>query len=308
MATLYTDDLYIGNRPGRAAVRLHHHGRVLDDVVPYLQCPICAGGLATGGAALRCANGHAFDIARQGYANLLTGKAHLGTADTPEMVAARAAFLGAGHFAPLADLVAERAAELAVGDGCVLDAGAGTGHYLAAVLDRLPERSGVALDISKHALRRAARAHPRIGALAWDVWRPLPVRTGAVAVLIDVFAPRSGAEFHRVLRPDGALIVVTPAPHHLSELIGTLGLISVDERKADRVADAVGERFAPAGAWSLEVPLSLSHADVLSLVAMGPSARHTDPETLRARVAALAEPVRVTAAFEVRAFDVRPGI
>src|SRR4051812_16813967 len=147
--------------------RLPHHGRGLADVVPYLQCPVCAGDLAVTGSALRCTEGHAFDIARQGYANLLTGKAHLGTADTPQMVAARAAFLGAGHFAPLAGLVAERAAARAVGEGCVLDAGAGTGHYLAAVLDRLPERPGVALDISKHALRRAARAHPRAGALTW---------------------------------------------------------------------------------------------------------------------------------------------
>lgn len=279
---------------------------MLADVVPYLRCPICACDLTVVGSALRCADGHAFDVARQGYANLLTGKAHLGTADTPEMVAARADFLGGGHFAPLAELIAERAAALDPGEGCVLDVGAGTGHYLAAVLDRLPGRPGVALDISKHALRRAARAHSRIGALAWDVWRPLPVRTGAVSVLIDVFAPRSGAEFHRVLRPDGALIVVTPAAHHLAELIERLGLLSVDERKADRVADALGERFAPAGTWALEVPLSLAHTEVLSLVGMGPSARHTDPEILRARIAALPEPVQVTAAFEVRAFDVRP--
>ncbi|GAA0317452.1 methyltransferase domain-containing protein [Actinoallomurus spadix] len=278
---------------------------MLADVVPYLQCPLCAGDLAVAGTTLRCSAGHAFDIARQGYANLLTGRANLGTADTLEMVAARADFLGGGHFAPLSELIAERAAALDQGEGCVLDAGAGTGHYLAAVLDRLPGRPGVALDISKHALRRAARAHSRIGALAWDVWRPLPVRTGAVSVLIDVFAPRSGAEFHRVLRPGGALIVVTPAAHHLGELVGRLGLISVDERKADRVAESVGERFALAGAWSLEVPLSLTRSEVLSLVGMGPSARHTEPAVLRARVADLAEPVRVTAAFEVRAFEAR---
>ncbi|GAA4609955.1 methyltransferase domain-containing protein [Actinoallomurus liliacearum] len=278
---------------------------MLADVVPYLRCPLCAGDLAVAGAALRCSEGHAFDIARQGYANLLTGKAHLGTADTPEMVAARADFLGGGHFAPLTELIAERAAALDPGDGCVLDAGAGTGHYLAAVLDRMPGRSGIALDISKHALRRAAKAHPRIGALVWDVWRPFPVRTGTVSVLIDVFAPRNGAEFHRVLRSGGTLIVVTPAAHHLGEVIGPLGLISVDERKADRVSDSVGERFAPVGTWALEVPLSLTRAEVRSLAAMGPSARHADPGALRAAIGALPEPIKVTAAFEVRAFGVR---
>jgi 23S rRNA (guanine745-N1)-methyltransferase len=127
-----------------------------------------------------------------------------------------------------------------------------------------------------------------------------------VAVLLDVFAPRNAAEFHRVLRPDGILLVVTPAAHHLAELVVPLELLTVDPRKAERVADAVGARFAPAGAWPLEIPLRLTHAEVASLVGMGPSARHTDAERLRARIADLGEPVPVTAAFDVRAFDVRP--
>jgi 23S rRNA (guanine745-N1)-methyltransferase len=277
----------------------------LADALPYLHCPVCAADLTPAGQALRCGNGHSFDIARQGYAALLTGDAHTGTADTAAMVTARTAFLDSGHFAPLADLVAERAAAGAPDEGCVLDAGAGTGHYLKAVLDRLPGRTGIALDISKHALRRAARAHPRVGAFTWDVWRPLPVRTGSVAVLLDVFAPRNAAEFHRVLRPDGVLVVVTPAERHLTELVGALDLLTVDPRKAERVADAVGGRFTPAGTWPLEIPLRLTHAEVAALVAMGPSAWHTDPERLRARLVALGEPVPVTAAFELRVFDVR---
>ncbi len=279
---------------------------MLADVVRYLRCPVCAGDLSLGGPALRCAAGHAFDVARQGYANLLTGRPHTGTADTPEMVAARAGFLDRGHFAPLADLIAERAAEHAPSEGCVLDAGAGTGHHLAAVLDRLPGRPGLALDVSKHALRRAARSHPRAGAVAWDVWRPWPVGSGAVAVLLDVFAPRNGAEFHRVLRPDGVLIMVTPGPRHLAELAGPLGLLSVDERKDDRIAGTLGGRFRSAGTWPLELPLRLGHADAAELVAMGPSARHLDPDELKYRVTRLPEPVAVTCAFRIRVFDVAP--
>jgi 23S rRNA (guanine745-N1)-methyltransferase len=278
---------------------------MLADVVDCLRCPVCGGDLTCEERSLCCAAGHAFDIARQGYAGLLTGNARAGTADTAAMVAARADFLGGGHFAPLAALIADRAAERAPGGGCVLDAGAGTGYYLSAVLDRLPGTPGVALDISKHALRRAARAHPRIGALTWDVWRPLPVRTGAVSVLLDVFAPRNAEEFHRVLRPDGVLVVVTPAAHHLDELVGALGLLTVDPRKAERVEDTLGGRFHEAGVWHRELPLGLTHAEVAALVAMGPSAWHADPETLRARIGELAEPVPVTAAFEVRVFDAR---
>jgi 23S rRNA (guanine745-N1)-methyltransferase len=284
---------------------------VLADALPYVRCPRCEAGLSlagrAGGAhegrALRCPAGHAYDIARQGYASLLTGAARGAGGDTAAMVAARADFLGRGHFGPLADLVAGRAAALAPAEGCVLDAGAGTGYYLASVLDRLPGRRGVALDVSRHALRRAARAHPRAGALGWDVWRSLPVRTGAVGVLLNVFAPRNGAEFHRVLRPDGVLIVVTPDEHHLRELVAPLGLLTVDERKADRLAETLEGRFRPVGRWPLEVPLRLTRAEVAALVGMGPSAWHEDP---RARVSSLAEPVGVTAAFEVRAFDVCP--
>jgi 23S rRNA (guanine745-N1)-methyltransferase len=278
---------------------------MLTDVLAYLRCPVCGGDLAGEERVLRCTAGHAFDVARQGYAGLLTGDARTGTADTAPMVAAREEFLDGGHFAPLADLIAERAAAVAPDDGCVLDAGAGTGYHLGAVLDRLPGRYGVALDISKYALRRAARAHPRIGALTWDVWRPLPVRTGAVGVLLDVFAPRNAEEFQRVLRPDGILVVATPAAHHLDELVGPLRLLTVDPRKAERVADTLGERFTPAGTWPLELAMSLTHAEIAALVAMGPSAWHTEAGALRARIAALAEPVRVTAAFEVRIFDAR---
>src|SRR5690349_12855486 len=120
---------------------------MLADVVDLLRCPVCGDGLACGERSVRCPAGHVFDVARQGYAGLLTGGAHAGTADTAAMVAARAEFLGGGHFAPLAELIADRAAERAPGGGCVLDAGAGTGYYLSAVLDRLPGTPGVALDV-----------------------------------------------------------------------------------------------------------------------------------------------------------------
>ncbi|HKN97561.1 MAG TPA: rRNA (guanine-N1)-methyltransferase, partial [Pseudonocardiaceae bacterium] len=158
-------------------------------VVTALACPVCAAGLTRYGGALRCARGHSFDIARQGYVNLLagTGSAHAGTADTAAMVADRADFLAAGHYAPLAALVAQR---VGAPDGLVVEAGAGTGYYLAAVLDRAPDAVGLALDVSPAALRRAARAHDRLGAVGWDVWRPWPVRDGVADVVLDVFAPR----------------------------------------------------------------------------------------------------------------------
>ena len=281
---------------------------MLADVVGCLECPVCGSDLVLEAAALRCARGHSFDVARHGYVNLLPGRARTGTADTPTMVDARAAFLGAGHYDAIMDAVAEAsAAATAEGPaGCVADVGAGTGHYLARVLELVPDRAGLALDLSKHALRRAARAHPRIGAAACDTWKPLPVRTGAVALVLDVFAPRNAAEFARILSPGGSLVVVTPAADHLLELVDVLGLVTVDEHKDERLADSLGGRFTLEGSIPVRVAMSLTHDDVAALVGMGPSSRHATAAQLAARIGALAVPVAVTAAVTVSVYRRTP--
>lgn len=270
--------------------------RVLADVVALLACPHCGAVLAPAASSLRCAHGHAFDVARQGYVNLLPGDARTGTADTAAMIRARTAVLGAGHFEPLAQHVAATAAEAlqVAGDGGVLDLGAGPGYYLAHVLGEAPDRVGLALDLSKYAMRRAARAHRRIGAAVCDVWRRLPVRDAVMALALSVFAPRNGPELARVLRPSGAAIVVTPTERHLRELVPALDLLSVDAHKAQRLEAQLGPHLALEAERPHEHRVTLRHADVEALVAMGPSAWHTDPAEIAGRVALLPEPLTVT--------------
>lgn len=285
---------------------------MIADVLGALACPLDAVELALDGDVVRCATGHAFDVARQGYVNLLPGDARPLTADTAAMVAARAAFLAAGHYRPLA---ARLTAVVAATDaeGCVADVGAGTGYHLAAGLDAAPGRAGLALDASAPALRRAARAHPRIGAAVCDAWARLPVRDGAAAVVLNVFAPRDAAELARILAPDGALVIATATSRHLAELVGALGLVTVDPRKPERLAAAFDPHVTLVDAEVWEAELALPHDDVAALVAMGPSARHTDPVEVMARLRALPDPVRVTAAVRVaihrhrRAAQRRPG-
>lgn len=274
---------------------------MLDDVLPVLCCPHCGLSLQAAEASVRCSAGHGFDVARQGYLSLLPGDARLGSADTAEMVAARERFLGDGHFEPLAGALsaeAVRALEARPG-GAILDLGAGTGWYLARVLERAPGRSGLALDLSKHALRRAARAHDRIGAVAADAWRTLPVREGAAALALSVFAPRNAAELARVLRPGGALIVVVPTDRHLIELIEPLALVSVDERKRERLNAQLDPHLRAQGVRRLEWTLQLSRAGVRDIVAMGPSARHAEPAALEEAILSLSEPVAVTASVQI---------
>ncbi|MGE0081929.1 MAG: putative RNA methyltransferase [Thiohalomonadaceae bacterium] len=276
---------------------------MLAELAQVLTCPLCGHELHLDGHSLRCASGHSFDRARQGYVNLLAGNPPPGTADTAEMVQAREAFLAAGHYQPLAEHIAALAAQ-AASPGLVLDAGAGTGYYLDAVLRALPGASGLALDISKFALRRAAR-RARTAAVVWDLWRPLPVKSGCAALIINVFAPRNGAEFRRVLRRDGALLVVTPMAQHLAELVQAFGMLTVDARKEERLDEGLAGHFERERRETLVLPLALSRAEALTLVRMGPSAHHLGVEQLEERAGGLEEPVRVNAAFTLSLYRPR---
>jgi SAM-dependent methyltransferase len=232
--------------------------------------------------------------------NLLGGGASPGTADTAEMVAARDAFLARGHYAPVAVAVADAVAEaLADTGGWVADVGAGTGYYLARALDRLPECGGLALDISKHATRRAVRSHARIAAAVCDAWERLPLADGSVSALLNVFAPRNPAEFARVLRPGGVLVTVTPRPDHLAELVGKLGLVTVDADKEERLAAALGGLFARGRAEEVGAVLTLGHDDVALLVGMGPSAHHLTSAERESRIGRLTDPTGVTLSVTV---------
>lgn len=273
---------------------------MLADVIDLLRCPHCGGGLELGEGTVRCAEGHSFDVARQGYLNLLPGDARTGTADTAAMVRARADFLAGGHYAPIAEAVAAAAVAAPVGD--VVDLGAGTGYYLAAVLERLPSAQGLALDVSKHALRVAARAHPRIGAVGCDAWAGLPVRDAAATLVINVFAPRDPAELARVLAPGGSLVVVTPNRAHLAELVSAVGMLTVQERKRERLEGKLGTLFEAVGETAVERTLVLDHVDVAALVAMGPSARHLNEQQVAERVAALPDPLAVTLSVTVATY------
>ncbi|MEW2608661.1 putative RNA methyltransferase [Streptomyces sp. NPDC047880] len=273
-----------------------------DRLLSVLTCPLCPSALEHTAGALRCAGRHTFDIARHGYVSLLTGHRRAPSADSPGMVRSRAAFLGAGHFGPLARTLARLATQLAPPDGTVLDAGAGTGHYLAAVLDALPEALGLGLDSSAAALRMAARSHPRAAAAGWDVWRPWPVRTGCADLVLNVFAPRNGPEFHRVLAPDGTLLVVTPTVRHLRELRGPVGLLAVDPRKEERLRRSLDALFRLDRTEPLEYPMRLSADDAACLVAMSPTAHHLTAAQLGDRVRRLGTPVPVTASFAVSVY------
>jgi 23S rRNA (guanine745-N1)-methyltransferase len=266
--------------------------------LPLLRCPICHSDLTPLVAAVRCGNEHAFDVAKQGYLSLLHGKRPRHTGDTAAMISARERFLGAGHFEPLAEAVTAAVAD-AAGGQAVLDVGAGPGWYLGQALEGQSEAPGIAVDVSKPALRRAARAHPRAAAVAADVWGELPLRDGAAGAVLNVFAPRNPAEMARVLAPAGVAVIVTPTQRHLRGLIEPLGLIGVDERKEERLEDQLAPHLAIGDREELEWEMELDREAVRDLASMGPSAFHVEPAELDAKLATLGEPMRVTASVTV---------
>jgi 23S rRNA (guanine745-N1)-methyltransferase len=183
----------------------------------------------------------------------------------------------------------------------VVDLAGGTGYYLAAVLDALPQRYGACLDLSAAALRRAARAHPRAAAIGADVWRPLPLADRSAALVLSVFGPRNAAETGRLLRAGGALVIATPGAEHLRELREPLGMIGIEQGKPERLAEEHRD-FVESGATRLGYPLTLRHAEVAAVVAMGPSARHIPPDVLAGRVRALPDPATVTVDLRLQVF------
>jgi 23S rRNA (guanine745-N1)-methyltransferase len=277
--------------------------RALAAVVGALRCPVCADTVSLDGDRLACGRGHSFDIARQGYINLTAGQRGPGTGDTAAMVAAREKFLGHGHYQPVADALRSLAARHdPSGPGLIVDLAGGTGYYLAHVLDTLPRRDGLCVDLSVPALRRAARAHARAAAVGADAWRPLPLAERSAALILSVFGPRNSTEISRVLEPGGTLMIAAPGDGHLRELRQPLGMISVDERKSERIAEAYRD-YAEVSGIRVNLRLSLDHDDLSALVGMGPSARHITPEALTARVRALPSPVAVTVDVRVRAYQ-----
>ncbi|HUG39409.1 MAG TPA: methyltransferase domain-containing protein [Longimicrobiales bacterium] len=251
-------------------------------------CPICDRPLSLEGRSYRCEAGHAFDRAREGYVDLLpVGHGRSGiTGDTAAMARARQRFLARGHYGRLVDRIVALVLEHAGGRRAatpgdrgrfvVAEAGCGSGHYIGAVADALGEAACFGFDVSRDALRLAARARPAVRFAVNDVRHRVCLPANSTDVLLDVFAPRNVAEFARVLRPDGLLLVVVPGERHLAELRGRLPLLGIEPEKRERTLAQLAPQLEPAWEEALEWEAHLAGDDVADLVRMSPSAFHLD--------------------------------
>ncbi len=187
-------------------------------------CPKCKNSLAiTDGGVAKCALGHSYDRAKEGYYNLLlsAGGMH---GDNREMVAARRVFLDTGAYLPLAERVAALACDRAFSGDTLLDCGCGEGYYTHLINEKAKNVNKdlhiLGFDISKDAVRLAAKRDRELS-LAVASSYDLPIASQTVDVAVNVFSPLALDETLRVLRTGGSFIMAIPAERHL------LGLKSV---------------------------------------------------------------------------------
>ncbi|TDW28492.1 methyltransferase domain-containing protein [Cryobacterium psychrophilum] len=274
----------------------------LQTLSEWLRCPNCFLLLEPHDPlTLACATGHSFDVNKRGYATMLPGPRKF-IGDSAVMLDARDRFQAGGWYEPLRHAIAETiAAEHPLR---VLDVGCGTGYYLRAALAGMSTARALGLDLSPVAVARTVRADERIDGLVADVWSPLPIRDGAAQVILNVFAPRNAAEFHRVLADRGLLLVVAPHSTHLQELRADGLALKIQPDKATHLTTALANHFDLESQRSISLELSLSPTDVAALIDMGPSAHHLDPLT---PVPATGPARAVTAAFDLFSFRRHPS-
>lgn len=305
----------------------------LGRAVPLLRCPVCREAMVSTGSGVACGGGHSFDRARHGHLTLLGAKGRRFPGDSAQQVAARERVLGSGLFDAVADALVEVATgtvghttataghttgtatgvDRADADRVVLDAGAGTGFYLDRVVTALHGQPtsggatsairtplGIGTEISVPGARRLARVNPLVAALVVDTWDGLPLADACVDLVQVVFAPRNPAEFARVLRPGGVLVVAVPGPGHLEPLRTQAGMLEPAADKARRLDQDLAGAFEPGQVRVVDAATAVPGAIAADLALMGPSGVHLDRSRVEANLGADDRPVRVH--VEVRAY------
>jgi 23S rRNA (guanine745-N1)-methyltransferase len=252
---------------------------------PFI-CPLCQSAFSQTNNTQICENNHHFDIAKEGYLNLLpvNAKNSKNPGDNKEMMMARRTFLNSGGYLPLAERLTTLVQQLLADKdkATLLDLGCGEGYYTDFLASHLPESTVInALDISKVAVRYAAKRYKSINfcvASAYDV----PLEKNSLDALIRIYAPSLDSELQRLIKQDGYLITVTPAPRHLFEL---------REKIYEQVNAHLSENEAPAGFTKVEqinlnYPLNISDAQILKdLIQMTPFAWKFNDEKMQALLA-----------------------
>jgi 23S rRNA (guanine745-N1)-methyltransferase len=214
--------------------------------------------------------------------------------DAPDMLRARQRVFRRGYYERLSVEINQRAS----GRRIIADAGCGVGYYIGQLAAARPEARCFGFDLSKHALKLAARAYPEVTYFVNDVKQRIALPDDSVDLLLDVFAPRNAGEFSRILKTDGALLVVIPAPNHLSELRERYQLLGIDEDKAARTVDQLQPELRLENQGTIRYSVSIPGSEIVDLIEMTPNYWHIDENALAGDVLGQT----VTMSFELLTF------
>ena len=269
-----------------------------------LRCPVCAAPLTEEDKRFFCGHGHSFDKAREVYVHLLSSR-HMNSkipGDNKEMVSARARFLSAGYYAPLAERLCVLC--LDVGEGqraAILDAGCGEGYYTQKIYDgmhlhgRPPDMLGV--DISKAAVKLASRRLPQARFAVASVFE-LPVFDQTFDAVVNVSAPVCEGEVFRVLKPGGRAFFAIPSTRHL---MGLKELI-YDEPYENDVKDFAITGLCRLGIEKVRFRAVIDGADMLKSLFMMTPYYYRSPFGALEKLAA-AERLETEVDFDIHIFE-----
>lgn len=179
-------------------------------------CPKCKSPLLRDKSTMRCQANHCYDIASQGYVNLLLGsKSTSKHGDNKEMINARRAFLNLGHYEFIIKELSKLISRYTSADSpVILDAGCGEGYYTDKLLKTLANAEIYGIDVSKEAVLKASAAYkaPHFAVASVNA---IPFPDSSFDAVLSLFAPLAEEEFARLLKENGVFITVSPSPRHL---------------------------------------------------------------------------------------------
>jgi 23S rRNA (guanine745-N1)-methyltransferase len=242
------------------------------------KCPNCGTELRpiNAGKIYSCDNNHSFDRAKEGYLNLLLAqhKRSRNPGDSDEMIRSRQRFLNAGYYQILASAIIEQIPAMAA-DSRLLDIGCGEGYYLQAINKARNDLQLVGIDISKTAVRLAAkRRFP--AQLAVDSGFNLALFDNSIDCAISVFSPIGASEAARVLKPEGLLIMVGPGEQHLSGLTAYIYDNPVPHGGNFKAVDKSTE-FSLIGQTDIQQSINIEGSAIGDLLRMTPYYWHATP-------------------------------
>lgn len=257
------------------------------------KCPVCNEKLLLKDRNYRCQNNHVFDVAKEGYVNLLRKQGHKEYGDSVDMVKARREFFSKDYYHPLKERLAEIVKQYK--PRTMIDLGCGEGYYTNYIYENY-NCDIVGLDISKEAVRLASKANPDVKYVVGSV-QDICLFNDSCDMISNLFTPLDLKEIKRVLKKDGHLVLVKVSKNHLLELKQAL----YDEVYLNDNKPLEDDSLKLVSSEVVEFRIFMdNNKDIVSLFGMTPYSHHTSLESKK-RLQKL-ESLEVTCAFDVEVY------